>query len=192
MAVNIFVEGKTFEKQSYKQNPLPKGEYDDCTFNNCDFSEADLFAIDFIDCRFVDCNLSLANIAKASFKNVSFVACKLLGLHFEHCNPFLLSVSFKDCNINLSSFYRLKLKSTHFENCSLNEVDFNATDLTQSKFVNCDLADAKFDQSNLEKVDFSTAYNYTINPESNRVKKAKFSVNGLAGLLSHYDILVDH
>jgi uncharacterized protein YjbI with pentapeptide repeats len=135
--------------------------------------------------------MSLANIAKASFKSVKFIGCKLLGLHFEHCNSFLFSVSFKDCNLNLASFYRLKLKNTLFENCSLKEVDFNASDLTQSKFLDCDLSDAKFDQSNLEKVDFATAYNYTINPENNRIKKARFSTAGLAGLLTHYDILVE-
>jgi hypothetical protein len=50
---------------------------------------------------------------------------------------------------------------------------------------------ATFDRSLLEKADFRTAYQYTINPEHNRIKKAKFSATGLAGLLAHYDIEID-
>jgi len=43
----------------------------------------------------------------------------------------------------------------------------------------------------LEKVNFLTSYNYSIDPENNRLKKAKFSMNGLAGLLGKYDIEIE-
>ncbi|MCC6186899.1 MAG: pentapeptide repeat-containing protein, partial [Chitinophagaceae bacterium] len=42
----------------------------------------------------------------------------------------------------------------------------------------------------LEKTDFRSAYNYSIHPERNRIKKAKFAQAGLAGLLQHYDIVI--
>jgi hypothetical protein len=58
-------------------------------------------------------------------------------------------------------------------------------------FDNCDLLQAIFDLSIIEKADFRTAYNYSINPEKNRIKKAKFSVLGLSGLLEHYDIEIE-
>ena len=40
----------------------------------------------------------------------------------------------------------------------------------------------------LEKADFSTAYNYVIDPELNTIRKAKFSIAGITGLLHKYDI----
>jgi hypothetical protein len=33
-----FIEGKTFNKIDFTQNPLIKGEYESCNFISCDFS----------------------------------------------------------------------------------------------------------------------------------------------------------
>jgi len=70
-------------------------------------------------------------------------------------------------------------------------VDFTECDLTGSIFENCDLTNATFDNTIIEKVDFRTAFNYSINPELNRIKKAKFSIQGISGLLSKYDIDIE-
>ncbi len=35
------------------------------------------------------------------------------------------------------------------------------------------------------------SFNYSINPEMNKIKKAKFSMPGVIGLLDKYDIEVD-
>ncbi len=80
---------------------------------------------------------------------------------------------------------------TLFKNSQLQGIDFTETDLTSAVFDNCDLSQAIFDLSILEKADFRTAYNYSINPENNRLKKAKFSVLGLSGLLDNYDIEIE-
>jgi uncharacterized protein YjbI with pentapeptide repeats len=71
------------------------------------------------------------------------------------------------------------------------ETDFGECDLSEAVFDNCDLARAVFDNTILEKTDFRTAYNFSIDPEHNRVKKAKFSISGLQGLLLKYDIKID-
>ena len=117
--------------------------------------------------------------------------CKLLGLSFSECHTFLLSLGFRECVVNLSSFYKLKLKSTRFENCKLHEVDFVESDLTSASFVGSDLMGAVFDRTILDKCDFRNSFNYLIDLEKNRAKKAKFSANGLSGLLYKYDIIVD-
>ena len=59
-------------------------------------------------------------------------------------------------------------------------------------FDKCDMAKAKFEKTNLEKADFRTAINFTIDPEKNRLKKARFSSAGLPGLLYKYDIEIDN
>jgi fluoroquinolone resistance protein len=58
-------------------------------------------------------------------------------------------------------------------------------------FDNCDLTRATFDRSVLEKADFRTSYNYSIDPENNKIKKAKFSLLGVSGLLDKYDIAIE-
>jgi hypothetical protein len=50
---------------------------------------------------------------------------------------------------------------------------------------------ARFERTVLEKVDFRTSYNFSIDPEVNRMKKARFSLAGIAGLLGKYDIVVE-
>ena len=53
------------------------------------------------------------------------------------------------------------------------------------------LEGAIFERTNLESSDFRTATHFTIDPEKNRLKKAKFSKEGVLGLLKNYDIVVE-
>jgi uncharacterized protein YjbI with pentapeptide repeats len=73
----------------------------------------------------------------------------------------------------------------------LKEADFSQTELSGSTFSNCDLSGAVFENANLQKVDFRTSDNFTIDLEKNRVAKARFSQDGLKGLLSKYDLIID-
>jgi fluoroquinolone resistance protein len=86
---------------------------------------------------------------------------------------------------------KTKLKKTVFKNSQLLETDFAETDLTTVVFDNCNLIQAIFDRTILEKADFRTSYNYSIDPELNRVKKAKFSISGISGLLDKYNIDIE-
>jgi fluoroquinolone resistance protein len=45
-----------------------------------------------------------------------------------------------------------------------------------------------FDHTILEKADLRSSYNYSFDPEINRIKKAMFSLQGIPGLLNKYDI----
>jgi len=73
----------------------------------------------------------------------------------------------------------------------LHETDFTEADLTNAVFENCDLKGAVFENTMLEKADFRTAFNYAINPEINKIRKAKFSMPAVMRLLDKYDILID-
>jgi len=83
------------------------------------------------------------------------------------------------------------MKKTLFSNCTLHETDFESTILTEAIFHECDLTGAVFENTNLEKADFRSAYNFTINPETNRITNAKFSLHGLPGLLAHHKIVIE-
>jgi uncharacterized protein YjbI with pentapeptide repeats len=107
-----FLENKTFNNIDFTQKPLDKGEYECCTFINCDFSNANLSDIMFLECEFEGCNLSLAKLTNTALRDIHFSNCKMLGLHFEDCNAFGLSLRLDNCNLNNSSFYQAKLKQT--------------------------------------------------------------------------------
>jgi len=190
MAVAYFADTH-FEKTDGRVTPLQKGEYEQCTFTNCDFAEADLAGIRFVDCRFDGCNLSLAKVNKTAFREVAFSNCKMLGLRFDACDAFGLSFSFEGCVLDHSSFYKVKALKTRFKNTQLHEVDLTECDLSGSVFTDCDLAGATFDNTNIEKADLRTAYNYALDPERNRMKKALFAMTGLPGLLGKYGIVVE-
>ena len=85
----------------------------------------------------------------------------------------------------------MKIKNTRFKDSNLSEVDFTETDLTNVIFDNCDLAGAKFENTILEKADLLTSHSYSIDPELNKIKKAKFSIHGITGLLDKYDIEIE-
>lgn len=188
---NQIIENKVFKGINYQEVPLAKGEYENCSFLNCLFINADLSSITFIDCLFDKCDLSMANIKSTAFRDVRFANSKMVGLNFEECNSFLISFSFEECFLHLGSFYKLKLKETSFKNCNLQEVDFTESNLSGAIFDNCDLSRAIFGKTNLEKADFRTSYNYSIDPEMNRINKAKFSRMGVLGLLDRYNIDVE-
>lgn len=185
-----YFDDRSFEKIDFTKDVFEKGNYDNCTFTDCNFSGINLSDVCFLHCELVRCNLSLAKIIETAFKEVHFLDCKIIGLHFENCAKFLFDVSFDNCTLNLCSFFKMKMKKTRFINCSLHEVDFTETDLTESLFEDCDLRDALFDRTILEKADFSTAENYSIDPESNRIKKARFALSGLHGLLEKYNLTI--
>lgn len=184
---NTYTQDKTFGQVDY----LPKGEYDNCIFNNCNFAQQDLSDFKFVDCLFNACDLSLAKLSYTLFRDVKFKDCKLLGLQFDSCDPLGLSFLFDGCLLNHSSFYKTKIKKTLFKNCQLQEVDFSEADLSGAVFDHCNLAQAAFDRTLLERADFRTAHSYSIDPESNRIKKAKFSILGVSGLLQKYNIEIE-
>jgi uncharacterized protein YjbI with pentapeptide repeats len=102
-----------------------------------------------------------------------------------------LSFDFENCLLKLAVFNKLKLKKTRFKNCNLQETDFTETDLNGSVFDNCDFQRAIFHKTNLEKADFRSSFNYSIDPELNRIRKARFSRVGIAGLLDKYGIDIE-
>ena len=186
-----FIENKHFRDETFSENDLAICEYGGCTFTYCNLSNADLSEIVFTECKFENCDLSLAKLVNTTFGDVEFMNCKLLGLRFDTCNKMSLSLSFINCNLNFSSFFKLKLKKTLFDNCKLEEVEFAETDLSGAMFNSCDLNRAVFENTSLEGCDFRTSYNLSINPEINRIGKAKFSQQNIAGLLSKYNITIE-
>ena len=186
-----YVADQKFSGTDFQDRTPLSDEYEGCTFNNCIFSKTDLSDRVFVECSFYDCDLSMAEVNKTAFRDIYFQGCKLIGLHFEDCNPFLLSMHFQGCQLNYSTFLNMNLKKMKYVDSSLLETDFTGSDLAGMNFANCDLEKAVFQHSKLDNADFRTAYNYIIDPEINSIRKARFSPHGLIGLLAKYGIKVE-
>lgn len=185
------VEDKTFELTDFSKRRFASVGYEKCKFVHCDLSDADLSNTRFSACEFTGCNLSNARTAKTVLRGVTFKECKLIGVHFDQCHGFLLSMDFENCSMDFCTFGKLNLRKTKFIGSRLHDADFTGADLTSALFDRCDLSRTTFDGSVLEKADFRTSYNYAIDPERNRLKKAKFSLAGVAGLLGKYNIEIE-
>jgi len=185
------IENKIFDRLDYTTEKLPCEIYENCRFVNCNFYNSDFLNVTFRECTFDSCDFSLASLKNTALNDIHFVGCKLVGVQFEECNPFLFLVNFENCVLKLAVFYKIKLKKTRFKNCNLQETDFTEADMTEAVLDNCDLQRAIFQRTNLEKADLRTSFLYCIDPEINKIKKARFSRMGIAGLLDKYGIVID-
>jgi uncharacterized protein YjbI with pentapeptide repeats len=172
----LFHQGKLFKNITYSEKETLNREFEKCSFINCDFSNGVFSSSKFIDCVFSGCNLAMAKLGHCQLNNVTFKDCKLLGVNFSDCSDFLFSVKFDNCVLDYSS---------------MKNMDFTESDLTKSHFINTDLLYTVFFRTILKEVDFLTALNYNIDPDVNIIKKAKFSLNAISGLLNKYDIIIE-
>ena len=181
----------TFEEETFKKiNSLEYWEYEDCTFIECNFSGQDFSNYNFENCEFQKCNLSMLKVIATTFSDIKFIDSKMQWIHFNDCNDFNIEFSFNNCDLSFSIFLKLNLKWINFDNCKLKEVNFIETNLIEATFEGCDLLWAIFSETNITKADFITSYNYSLDPELNIMKKAKFWLEWVWGLLLKYDIFI--
>lgn len=186
-----YYNNKIFDKLDSVEQEMTGNEYDSCIFRNLDFSNCNFSRSEFVNCRFESCNLSLVKLTAVRIKNINFVDCKLVGVGFSQCDDFLFSASFIRSNLDYCYFINKNLKNTRFTECSIREANFAGADLSNIEFNNCDFSNTVFEKTILERTNFTSSFNYSINPEQNKLKKTKFSVDGLRGLLDKYDIIVE-
>lgn len=189
MSANYIIDTQ-FDSKIYEVQEIMYKDFERCTFTNCDFTGADFLGVAFTDCIFVGCNFKEAKINYVSLRDASFIDCDFTSVNFAMVDDLLFSVEFKDCIMDYAKFYTLKLKGTLFTNCSLTAVDFMSSDLTGAIFDNCNLHKSVFSDTIANKADFTTSYNFTIDPEKNKLRKAVFSQAGLKGLLEKYDLII--
>ena len=174
----------------FETDAIKYKNFENCVFHNCDFTACHFQTVAFIDCTFLNCNFKDAKINHVSLRDVWFTGCNLTNVNFAMTDQVIYEFNFKDCLLDYTKFYALKLRKMQFINCSLIATDFMGCNLTEALFDNCNLRRAVFIDTIAHKADFSTSYDYTIDPEKNKLKKAVFAAEGLKGLLEKYDLLI--
>jgi uncharacterized protein YjbI with pentapeptide repeats len=179
------IRGVKFEEKDIKYK-----DFENCVFYDCDFTQCSFQSVTFIDSTFFGCDFNNTKINYLSLRGAFFTKCNFTAVNFAMTDQVIFEFGFKDCLLDYAQFYALKLKKMKFENCSMIATDFMGSDLTEVLFDNCNLRKAVFIDTIANKADFTTSYDYVIDPEKNKLKKAQFSVEGLKGLLTKYDIVV--
>ncbi|MBL7951413.1 MAG: pentapeptide repeat-containing protein [Flavobacteriales bacterium] len=184
-------QDRSFTGGELRHDEFAGSEFENCIFRSGQWMSADLAGARFSDCTFEQCDLSNAVVRGTGFRTVVFKGCKLLGVPFDQCNTFLLAMRFEHCRMDFASFRSLALKGARFASCSLVEADFSGTDLRKASFDDSDLAGAVFDETVLEEADLRAARDFIIDPDRNRIKGARFALDGLPGLLMRHGISVE-
>lgn len=179
-------ENKTFDKINFTDTLLDN-EYYNCNFISCNFSEVFIDNTILDSCEFKDCDFSLTKF-RQTISNIKFIACKMVGADFMKLNQFSTDIHFIKSQLDYANFSGIKLVNTSYKECKIKEASFDNADISKSIFERCDLHRTSFIGTNLEKVDFSSAFNFSINPNQCKLKKAIFSESGLRGLVDHLNI----
>jgi uncharacterized protein YjbI with pentapeptide repeats len=181
-----------YQNHIYGREEVNFKEFERCTFKQCDFSQCNFIAVVFIDCVFTDCNFNGAKINHVALRTATFYHCQIKEVNFAMCDKLIFEIAFYDCVLDFSKFYTLKIKGTLFQECSLIAVDFMSTDLTEVIFDCCDLYRAEFSKAIAAKTNFKSSWNYTIDPEKTKLKKAIFALEGVKGLLYKHQLVIDN
>lgn len=183
-------ESQHLKQKDYTQQNLDGSTFIECTFESCDFTGSSLRNAKFENCSFRNCNIGLVKLDGCVFQQAKFIDCKIVGAEFYKCNKTFFSANFKDCNLHYCNFSDLNMKNATISG-KVKECHFTQTILTQAVFDDVDLAGTLFHKCDLSKADFTTAYNYSIDPLSNKIKKAKFSLPEAVNLLRMFDIIIE-
>ena len=181
----------TLDKIHCANQTVKNKEFEHCVFKGCDWSYGNFSHNRFIDCVFEGCNLSMVKLRNSNLVNATFKDCKLLGINFSECEDFLFGVQFTNCVLDMASFMNRKMPKTSFIGCTLKEANFSNAQLSGAIFDTCDLMGALFNGTNLSSANLVTSQHFDIDPELNTIKKAKFTLYGLQGLLMKHEIVIE-
>jgi uncharacterized protein YjbI with pentapeptide repeats len=184
-------QGEAFVSLDLSGAALSGREFSHCEFRDCNFSGADLSGTEFDDCSFAACNLSNPAIEGTKLMGAAFSGCKLMGINFYRCGQLAFDFSFEACVMRNCNFSELKMKRARFLRCEIAECDFQDAYLVEASFEGSVFRDCLFHNSDLEKASFRAAHGYSIDPRTNKLRKAIFSPPDVLSLLSGFDIRIE-
>jgi uncharacterized protein YjbI with pentapeptide repeats len=88
-------------------------------------------------------------------------------------------------------FSDLDFRRGIISSCRISESDFSACELGKADFSGSIFDRVMFHHCNLEKADFREAEGYSINPESNKIRSARFSLPEAQSFLGFLGIRLD-
>ena len=184
-----FIQNTSFTGADFSGKKVTEKEFYKCTFVNCNLTNMQFTDCRFENCVFDKCDLSLSKFINSEFIGVTLIESKLLGIDWTTFKS-LLQIKFNDCSLNHSVFYGLNLKNLELKDCTCHEMNFEKTNLTRAICTGTDFLGTRFNSTDISFADFSNAVNYSIDPNYNTIRKAKFSLPEVLTLLQCFDITI--
>ena len=181
---------ETFTRLFLTEETIESKVFDECQFIDCLFMGCKFEKCRLLNCRFEKCDLSNVVPMNSEFREVKFTYCKAIGIDWTRAGK-IKELNFSECLINYSNFRLLKLPKTVMKKCEVKDADFIETDLKGSNLTGSNFENSIFFKTDLSEVDFTRATNYTIDVNSNTLKKTRFSLPEALSLLSNLDIIVE-
>lgn len=119
-----------------------------------------------------------------SFSGNLFEECLFDGCDLSKCDlsdAKLLDCHFKDCKLCLVRIEMTGLQKVQFKGCKLQGINFSRSSL----------AGSTFHKTNLTRASFIDAEHYCIDPLTNTLKKARFSLSHALVLLQSFGIIIE-
>lgn len=186
----MLFENREFKSENFSKKSLENQAFSSCTFTSCDFSEAVLWNARFASCIFTNCNLSLVKLDGCRLQEVRFIDCKIVGADWFKCEKLFFSVDFERCLLQFCNFSDLQMKNRSFLESKMLENTFTDTSLKGSDFGGTKLTGTVFHNCDLSNADFSSAAEYDIDPQTNNIKKAKFSLPEAVSLIKGLGVTI--
>ena len=181
---------QTFFSLNLKSQVVEERLFENCIFVSCNFGGASFKRCRFIDCTFQGCDLSNWQIHGSRLREIAFKDSKMVGIIWGNASA-ITHLNLERCVLDFSNFAGLDLRKSLIRECMAREVDFSDANLCEVDCRGTDFAGTRFANTNLLKADFRQALNYSIRPDGNKLKQAKFSLPEATLLLYGLDIVLE-
>lgn len=181
-------DGQVWDQISFRDQDLSQVTFSHCRFVSCDFSSLVLSGTRFENCEFSECNLSNTVISNTRFDEVVLRGCKLAGLNFGAIDTLAFGLRLEGCLLRYVNFSQLRWRKAVVQDCDLHESDFRGGQYVEANFQKSRFRECRFSGANLTGADFRFAEGYDLDPRTEQLKKAKFSLPEAMNLLSPFGI----
>jgi fluoroquinolone resistance protein len=183
-------ERETFTGLSLSEETVTGVTFEECRFENCSFIAGKFESCRFLGTTFSGCVLSAVVPMNSRFDEVTFKNCKVIGIDWTRTTE-TRKLHFSDCQLNYSNFRFLGLPGLKIERSEVKDADFIEAKLKGASFARSDLEKTRFFKTDLTGADFRGAWNYSIDPGTNTLKKTRFSLPEAIALLESLDIIIE-
>lgn len=179
-----------FENRDFSNMEINDTIFEQCVFRNCTFIDTKILHSKIENTQFISCNMSNIDLTGSKLDSIEFEESKIIGLTLYKCNQINFDFVFNKSKLEYCNFSDVNMKKNIFLDCEIIESHFQNTFLVESVFKNVDFTHTSFFKCNLKKANFTDSIGYVIDPVTNNIEKATFSISGVLGLLHGFDIKI--
>jgi uncharacterized protein YjbI with pentapeptide repeats len=180
----------TFADVAAERLVVRRKDFQRCVFRRCKLPESAWAESRLEDCVFEDCDLTRMVPRGLGLRGVAFTGSKLMGVDWSDVAS-LPDFGFDRCDLRYATFTKLRLRGLKMIGCNAREASFVDIDLTEADFTGSELAAATIHGCTLARANMAGASGVLFDPQRNRPKGARISVEAALAIVRYYGIVVE-